>query len=112
MDQIVERAVCQDSPSEEFTNAGWLDSSPNKPASPPPQESDSDSTEKPDGRPKLRPYQAEVIGRCQAEVAAGKRRVVLVAPTGSGKTVIAAALIRAAVDRGERVLFLAHRREL
>jgi superfamily II DNA or RNA helicase len=33
-------------------------------------------------------------------------------PTGAGKTVIAAASIRAAVDRGERVLFVVHRREL
>jgi superfamily II DNA or RNA helicase len=33
-------------------------------------------------------------------------------PTGAGKTVIAAALIEDAVNSGQRVLFLAHRREL
>lgn len=38
--------------------------------------------------------------------------MLLVAPTGSGKTTVAAAIIARAVDRGERVLFLAHRREL
>lgn len=62
--------------------------------------------------PALRHYQSVVIARIAAEMAAGRRRVLLVAPTGSGKTVIAAALIRAAADRGERALFLDHRREL
>jgi superfamily II DNA or RNA helicase len=61
--------------------------------------------------PGLRPYQLDVMARLEAEIAAGCRRVCLVAPTGSGKTVIAAALIRAA-RRGERALFLVHRREL
>jgi superfamily II DNA or RNA helicase len=53
-----------------------------------------------------------VIGRVHAEIAAGRRRILLVAPTGSGKTVIAAAVVADAVSRGLRVLFLAHRREL
>lgn len=43
---------------------------------------------------------------------AGHKRIVLVAPTGSGKTTIAAAAIDSAVNRGRRVLFLAHRDEL
>jgi ribosomal protein L32 len=60
----------------------------------------------------LRPYQTDTVARVAAEVAAGRRRVLLVAPTGSGKTVIAASIIAGAVARGERVLFLAHRREL
>ena len=62
--------------------------------------------------PTLRPYQAEVIERIDAAIAAGYRRLLVVAPTGAGKTVIAAALTAAAVDDGRRVLFLAHRREL
>ena len=62
--------------------------------------------------PQLRGYQAAVIDRIEAEKAAGHRRVLLVAPTGSGKTVIAAAIMAEAVRHGERVLFLAHRREL
>jgi superfamily II DNA or RNA helicase len=37
---------------------------------------------------------------------------LVVLPTGSGKTVIVAEEIRRAVARGERVLFLCHRREL
>jgi DNA repair protein RadD len=62
--------------------------------------------------PSLRPYQSEVIARYNAEVAAGRRRCLMVAPTGAGKTVIAGAIVAAAASTGGRVLFLAHRREL
>ncbi|HEY1260559.1 MAG TPA: DEAD/DEAH box helicase [Stellaceae bacterium] len=61
---------------------------------------------------RLRPYQIAVIAKIEAEIAAGRRRVLMVAPTAAGKTVIAAAMVRAAADRGERVLFLDNRREL
>ncbi len=60
----------------------------------------------------LRDYQAAVVAQIDASVAAGKRRLLLVAPTGSGKTVIAAAIIEAALQQRKRILFLAHRREL
>jgi len=60
----------------------------------------------------LRSYQSEVIDRIAAEVAAGSRRVLLVAPTGSGKTICACAIVHKAVARGQRVLVVAHRREL
>src|SRR5690348_14864864 len=62
--------------------------------------------------PTLWPYQHDVISRFWVTINGGRRRVLLVAPTGSGKTVIAAAIISDAVARGMRVLFLAHRREL
>jgi superfamily II DNA or RNA helicase len=61
---------------------------------------------------KLRPYQRDVINIVKAEIANGHRRICLVAPTGSGKTVVAALLIAEAVARSERVVFIAHRREL
>ncbi|HZT88325.1 MAG TPA: DEAD/DEAH box helicase [Stellaceae bacterium] len=64
------------------------------------------------GAARLRPYQETVIANIEAAIAAGQRRVLLTLPTGAGKTVVAAELIRRAVRRGERVLFLAHRREL
>src|SRR5262249_37165680 len=64
------------------------------------------------GAPQLRPYQVDVIDRVAAEIAAGRRRVLLVAPTGSGKTVIAAAIIAEAAEAGRRILFVAHRREI
>lgn len=57
----------------------------------------------------LRPYQLEVVeqlGRID------ERRVIVVAPTGSGKTIIAAEIIRRAVASGQRVLVLAHRVEI
>lgn len=57
--------------------------------------------------PLLRGYQLDAIARLDDEVAAGRRRVLLVAPTGSGKTVIVAAIIKRAVDRGNDVLVLA-----
>lgn len=60
----------------------------------------------------LRPYQSDVIDRLRASVKAGKRSPLLVAPTGSGKAVMAAAAIREAVDLGRKVLVLVHRREL
>jgi DNA repair protein RadD len=60
----------------------------------------------------LRGYQADALERIYAEIAAGRRRICLVAATGSGKTVQAAAIINRAVARGERVVFVSHRREL
>ena len=60
----------------------------------------------------LRPYQGDVILRLREAVGSGHQRPLLVAPTGAGKTVIAAAVIGNAVALGKRVLFLAHRREL
>jgi len=62
--------------------------------------------------PHLRDYQVDVIRRFEEEVSKGNRRVLLVAPTGSGKTVIGGAIVSAYVDAGKKVLFWAHRREL
>ncbi len=44
----------------------------------------------------LRPYQNDVIAEIDRVIAEGKRRVLMVAPTGAGKTLIAAAIIQAA----------------
>ena len=62
--------------------------------------------------PELRPYQRSVFERIWSAVDAAQRRMLLVAPTGSGKTVIAAEIIAEACRRDLRVLFLVHRREL
>lgn len=64
------------------------------------------------GAPNLRPYQVEVIDRVAASIAAGHRRVLLVAPTGAGKTVVVAAMINKAAVAGRKVLVIAHRREI
>ena len=60
----------------------------------------------------LRPYQERGIAAVRAEIARGVRRVLMVLPTGGGKTVVAAAIIAGAVRKQKRALFLAHRREL
>jgi len=62
--------------------------------------------------PKLRPYQADVIEKLRAAVAAGQRRSMLVAPTGSGKTIMAGSIVASGLCRRSCVLWLAHRREL
>ena len=62
--------------------------------------------------PRLREYQLHVIAEIEAAITAGRRRILLVAATGSGKTVIAGEVIHRAIARRERVLFLAHRREI
>ena len=62
--------------------------------------------------PELRPYQVDVIARLRTAVAAGQRCILLVAPTGSGKTIIGGSIVKGAMTKDRRVLFLAHRREL
>jgi superfamily II DNA or RNA helicase len=60
----------------------------------------------------LRPYQARVIEEFWRAVEAGQRRIIIVAPTASGKTVIARAIIEQARGKASSSLFLAHRREI
>lgn len=59
-----------------------------------------------------RDYQLNAIDGTSAKWRSGARRVVLVSPTGSGKTTIAGEITSRAVSNGRRVLFLAHRRRL
>jgi superfamily II DNA or RNA helicase len=60
----------------------------------------------------LRPYQQNVVAELERNRESGKRRIIVVAPTASGKTVIAAAIIKQAVSAYQRILFIAHRDEL
>jgi DNA repair protein RadD len=60
----------------------------------------------------LRPYQQQVVDEYERLVAAGIRRILIVAPTGSGKTVIASEIIKRGVSVSQRGLFIAHRNEL
>jgi DNA repair protein RadD len=60
----------------------------------------------------LRPYQIDVIEKCRENVTAGLRRQIIVAPTGSGKTIIGSQIIKGAIAKGKRALVLAHTREI
>ena len=60
----------------------------------------------------LRPYQQDAIEACRAEIRAGKRRVLLVAPTGAGKTVMFAHIAHSSSAKGNQVVICAHRDEL
>ena len=57
----------------------------------------------------LRPYQTDISVEFERHIERGDRSILLVAPTGSGKTVIAAAIIAGCT---RRVLVVAHRREI
>ncbi|MBD2101880.1 DEAD/DEAH box helicase [Leptolyngbya sp. FACHB-261] len=59
--------------------------------------------------PELRDYQQRVISEVYGHIQAGTRRILIVAPTGSGKTIIASQLVAYAARSGQRVLFLVHR---
>ena len=58
---------------------------------------------------KLRDYQQSCIDGLRAAFHAKHRRVLLVAPTGAGKTVMVSHLTQQLISRGNRVLLLAHR---
>ena len=60
----------------------------------------------------LRDYQVRAIDLVRGEYRRGRRAVLLVLPTGAGKTATASQLIAWAVARGRRCLFLVHRREI
>jgi len=60
----------------------------------------------------LRPYQIDAIQSLRDSLRAGKKRPVLMAATGSGKSVIAGTMVSAAVEKGLRVLFVVDNLEL
>lgn len=61
---------------------------------------------------KLRSYQQQAFDALKANWTEGKKRVVLVLPTGAGKTVLGSHIAKAAVARGKPVVWMAHRTEL
>ena len=61
---------------------------------------------------KLRKYQEEAREAVQQEWEEGRKRTLLVLPTGCGKTIVFSKIIEDRVRKGERVLVLAHRSEL
>lgn len=61
---------------------------------------------------KMRPYQQNAIDEVYAQWGLGKRFVVLVMPTGSGKASVLCEIARLEANRGQRILITAHRSEL
>ncbi|GAA4349932.1 DEAD/DEAH box helicase [Hymenobacter saemangeumensis] len=62
--------------------------------------------------PQLRNYQLAVIEGVREQMKQGHRRILVVVPTGGGKTTIGGSIIHSSVSKGHRVLWLAHRKEL
>lgn len=60
----------------------------------------------------LRPYQDDLVTRTRGSFRAGKRRPLIVLPTGGGKTVCFSYIAHGAVTLGNRVWIIAHRAEL
>lgn len=57
----------------------------------------------------LRPYQTNSIDALRSQIAQGKKKPILFAPAGSGKTEIACALILEAIKKGSRCAFIVDR---
>lgn len=61
---------------------------------------------------KLRPYQEEAFDHVFSEWDGGRKKTLVVMPTGTGKTIVFAKIVEECVRRGYRVLIMAHRGEL
>ena len=60
----------------------------------------------------LRPYQAEAKQAILTAWSEGYQKTLLVLPTGCGKTVVFSSVAEEQVNKGHRVLIMAHRGEL
>ena len=61
---------------------------------------------------KLRAYQERSIEMLREALRSGSRKPILVLPTGAGKSVIFGKMIRTIAEKGKRILWLVHRRNL
>lgn len=57
-------------------------------------------------------YQEKYINELRKNIAKGKRRLILCAPTGSGKTVMFSYMVSQAKAKGKKVIVFTHRSEL
>lgn len=60
----------------------------------------------------LRPYQEKIITETQKLFASGKKRILVTAPTGSGKTVVFSELAKRTAYKNKKVMILTNRIEL
>ena len=61
---------------------------------------------------KLRDYQEELITNIKQSILKGNRSIIVQSPPRSGKTVVMAHIAKGATDKGNRVLFFSHRKEI
>ena len=61
---------------------------------------------------KLRPHQEKAIEMLRASLRKGNKRPILAAPCSFGKTITAAALLKSAVLRGKKGIFICDRIKL
>lgn len=60
----------------------------------------------------LRDYQKELIRDIRKSITNGNHRIMVQSPPRSGKTVVMAQIAKGATDKGNRVLFFSHRKEI
>ena len=60
----------------------------------------------------LRSYQTETIDKITASIQAGHNSIIVQQPPRTGKTVIMADIARRATAKGNRILFVVHRKEI
>ncbi|WP_083988240.1 DEAD/DEAH box helicase [Companilactobacillus ginsenosidimutans] len=60
----------------------------------------------------LRPYQLKTISNIYKSFDRGNRSIIVQQPPRTGKTVIMAEIARRATDKGNRILFVVHRKEI
>lgn len=60
----------------------------------------------------LRPYQERAVDEIVRKIKSGVRRILVIAPTGAGKTVIFSRILCGAAEKGNPSLVVAHRGEL
>lgn len=60
----------------------------------------------------LRPYQETMFGEIVSAIKCGHRSILAVAPTGSGKTLLASRILGGAAAKGKRSWFACHRTEI
>jgi len=60
----------------------------------------------------LRPYQEEIISKARNLMQTGNKTVLIQSPTGSGKTLLTAYMLKSASAKGMSSWFIVHRREL
>lgn len=60
----------------------------------------------------LREYQRELISKIRQSLANGHRHIIVQSPPRTGKTVVMAEIARRTTERGNRVCFIIHRKEV